>query len=113
MKTKRKNGLFTFRRYKKIEGGKKKKAKHPKLIVDENKTSYGFMGLTESPKRGHHSNIPLNKNPKKGYKGKAYIRNELRYDIKDAFSEILPDYRLSNKDIKLISDYVNKHKKKK
>ena len=42
------NNLFSFRKYKKVEGGKIKKGKHPKLIVDESKTQFGFMGLTES-----------------------------------------------------------------
>lgn len=51
--------MFSFRRYNKIEGGKKKRAKHPKLIVDKKGDEYGFMGLTESPKRGHHKNIEI------------------------------------------------------
>ena len=62
-KVKAKTSLFKFRRYKKEEGGKVKRAKHPKLIVDEKKDNYGFMGLTESQKRGHHRNLELKKNP--------------------------------------------------
>ena len=106
------SSLFKFRKYKKVEGGKKKKGKHPKLIVDETNEEFGFMGLTESPKRGNHKNIPLSKNPKKGDKRPAYIRNELRYDKKSAFQEILKDYELSNKDIDKIIKYIEKHKKK-
>ena len=48
------SSLFKFRRYKKVEGGKKKKAKHPKLIGDETNDEFGFMGLTESSKRWRH-----------------------------------------------------------
>lgn len=98
----------------KNEGGKKKKAKHPKLIVERSGNQYGFMGLTESSKRGHHSNIPLSKNPQKGKSKKmAYIRKELRYDKTDNFSEILSDYKLTSKDQKTILDFVKKLKQKK
>ena len=105
--------LFSFRKYKKVEGGKNKKGKHPKLIVDENKTQFGFMGLTESRKRGHHKNIELSKNPEKGNFNPAYIRKELRYDDKENFYERLKNYNLSEKDKQLILKYLEKSKKKK
>jgi len=104
--------LFTFRKYDKIEGGKRKRAKHPKLIVDKKGNKFGFMGLTESPKRGHHKNIEIN-NPQKNKSGKSYIRNELRYDDKKHFSEPLKNYKLHNENYVKIIDKVNKHKKKK
>ena len=104
--------LYNFRRYKKIEGGKIKKAKHPKLIVDENQFDFGFMGLTESLKRGHHKNIELVKNPKKGDKRIAYIRNELRYDNKENFGSVLENYKLSNKDKQRIIEILKNRKKK-
>lgn len=105
--------LFTFRRYKKTEGGKIKKGKHPKLIVDETSADYGFMGLTESPKRGHHKNIELSKNPQKGNTRKSYIRTELRYDNKNNFSEILKSYNLSMQDKEAILKFIERRKKKK
>lgn len=105
MKNKSKNSLFKFRRYKKIEGGKK-------LIVEETKQEYGFMGLTESPKRGHHKNIELTKNPQKGNTAKSYIRDELRYDDKSNFGDILSDYNLDKKDMAKILKYLEKRKKK-
>lgn len=108
-----KSNLYKFRRYKKTEGGKNKKAKHPKLIVDENSTDYGFMGLTEAKKRGHHKNIELSKNPQKGKKNKSFIRRELRYDKKEQFGKILTDYELAKEDIPKIRKEVEKHKKKK
>ena len=104
--------MYKFRRYKKIEGGKKKRARHPKLIVDIKDNEYGFMGLTESEKRGHHKNIKI-KNPEKNKFGYSYIRNELRYDDKKHFSSPLKDYRLHNEDYEKINIAVNKHKKKK
>lgn len=109
----KKKGLFNFRRYKKEEGGKIKKAKHPKLIVDETNKEFGFMGLTESSKRGHHKNISLSKNPRSGDIRKAYIRDELRYDDKKFFSDVLANYNLTSKDIKNIKEILKKRKKKK
>ena len=104
--------LFKFRRYKKAEGSKAKKLKHPKLIVDKQKETVTYMGLTESPKRGHHKNIELEKNPQKGNSKKAYLRGELRQDSIDNFGEVLKDYNLSNKDKKKVIEYIKKLKKK-
>ena len=109
---KEKSALFSFKRYKKTEGGVHKKAKHPKLIVDETKAQYGFMGLTESAKRGHHKNIPLKKNPQRKNQNTAYLRDELRYDTKDSFYETLSSYRLSAADKKMILKYLEKKKRK-
>ena len=105
------NKTFVFRRYKEAEG--KKRVRHPKLIVETTEKTNKFMGLTSSPKKGHHSNIPLEKNPQKGKKGKAYIRKEIREKTKDNFDEILKDYKLSKKDKQKIIDYLEKNKKKK
>ena len=107
------SSLFKFRKYRKKEGGKHKRAKHPKLIVDEDDGHFGFMGLTESPKRGNHKNVPLNDNPKQGDKRKAYIRKEIRYDCKSKFEEILNDYSLSERDLIKIMKLLEKYKKKK
>lgn len=112
-RNKPKSSLFKFRRYKKEEGGKVKRAKHPKLIVDEKKDNYDFMGLTESPKRGHHKNIELKKNPQKHKTNKAYLRDEVRYDDKNNFGEILENYKLSDEDKKAVIAYIEKRKKKK
>lgn len=112
-KTDNKSSLFKFRRYKKEEGGKVKKAKHPKLIVDEKKDNYGFMGLTESPKRGHHKNIELQKNPQSGKANKAYLRDEVRYDNKQNFGKILEGYQLSDEDKRAVLSYLKRRKKKK
>lgn len=105
---KKKNKLFTFRRYKKKESGKR----HPKLIVSDTGSNFGFMGLTESERKGHHRNIPLSRNPKKNDKRPAYLRKEIRFDNKDNFSEILDNYNLSVKDKKYIIEFVKTHKKR-
>lgn len=113
IKAKKNSSVFSFKRYKKTEGGQIKKGKHPKLIVDEVLDEYGFMGLTESPKRGNHKNIELSKNPQKGKISKSYIRDELRYDNKKNFGEILSDYNLTDEDKIKILKYLERHKKKK
>ena len=107
------NKLFVFRRYKKKEGGKEKRVKHPKLIVDVQDKNYGFMGLTGASRRGHHSNIPLSKIPQTGKNDKSYLRQELRYDNKNNFEEILKDYNLSDSDKKAVIEFIKKRKKKK
>lgn len=102
--------MFVFRRYKKKQG--KKFVRHPKLIVDSKDNQYGYLGLTESDKDGHHSNFKI-KNPQKGKCGDSYLRKRIEYDYKRMFSEILDDYNLSKKDKEHIINYLNKHKKKK
>ena len=113
LQERKRSNLFTFQKYNKAEGGKHKRAKHPKLIVEEEGKMFGYMGLTESDKQGHHKNIPLSKNPKKGDKRPAYIRKELRYDTSDNFQGILEDYKLTSKDKKEIRAWLNKKKNKK
>lgn len=107
--------LFVFRRYKKRQGGKK--ARHPKLIVDETGGEYGFMGLTSSKDKGRrHKNIPLIDNPQfvngKRLKTKSYLRRKIEYDEKRRFGEALKDYRLSDEDRTFLIGYVKKRKKK-
>ena len=102
-----------FRRYKFKEGGQKKKAKHPKLIVEKENDQYGFMGLTKSEKRGNHKNFPLSKNPQKGRDFPAYIRGELRYDSTEHFGDILANYKLSKEDERKVLEYAAMLKQKK
>lgn len=109
------DSLFKFRRYKKRQG--KKKIKHPKLIVDDYKNEFGFMGLTSSKTKGRgHKNIPLYENPQiiNGQKSseKSYLRRKIEYDEKRSFEEILSDYVLSDVDKERLIPYVKKHKKK-
>ncbi len=103
--------LFTFHRYKKKEGDLQ--VRHPKLIVDEENNNWGYMGLTEQKKKGkNHYNIPLSKNPKKGDTRPAYLRKQINYADKKKFEKRLSNYKLSQKDLNYIYDYVEKHKKR-
>lgn len=103
---------YHFRLYKKKEGPNYNKKQHPKLIVDENTNEFGFMGFTESKKRGHHGNIPLERNPKRKDSRPAYLRKELRYDLKTAFDRVLSNYRLTDKDADKVAEYLSKIKRK-
>lgn len=105
------SNLFRFRKYKKTQG--KKKLKHPKLIVDDYDSEFGFMGLTSSKSKGKkHKNIPLHHNPQEGNSKQAYLRRKIEYDNKKMFGEILSNYKLSDDDMDNIVSYVAKRKKK-
>lgn len=107
--------IFDFRRYKKKQGASKQR--HPKLIVSENKTNFGYMGLTEQKYKGqNHRNLPLLDNPRIINKKKrdprpAYLRKKIEYDKRENFSEPLNNYKLSAKDKKRVSDYLAKKSK--
>ena len=114
-KCKGNNGLFKlhFRRFKKQEGKKGEEVRHPKLIIGEYGNYYDFMGLTESTKRGHHKNIELFHNPKKGDKRVVYLRDEKRRDIKENFYPYPEaNYSLSKIDEQRILNHLAKKEKK-
>lgn len=107
--------LFVFRQYKKKQG--KKNTRHPKLIVDEDKKDFGFMGLTSRKKKGKgHNNYPLLKNPQiindVRKEGKSYLRKKVEYDVKSNFGKIDNNYQLHPDDLVRLIPYVDKHKKK-
>ena len=110
---KRKKGLFKFRRYKIYEGPPNNRQQHPKLIIEETEAEYGFMGLTKHGKKGKSNNIPI-ANPQAGDTRNAYIRKEVRHDIKENFIEgILDNYELSRADIKKVKKYLRRRLKNK
>lgn len=113
LEQRKRSNLFTFQKYKKDEGGKKKRAKHPKLIVEEKGNTLGYMGLTEATKQGHHNNIPLTKNPKKGDTRPAHIRKEVRHDTSDNFHGPLEDYKLAKEDKKKIKEWLKQREERK
>ena len=100
--------LFNFYRYKKKEGGKTKKARHPKLIVGRSGDTYSHMGLTEAKKSGHHKNIAI-KNPE-NWKEESRLRKEVRKDNSFAFGEHLPNYKLHPDDKKQVLEFLAKKK---
>lgn len=96
--------LFTIR--------KKKKERHPQVIVGATKTSFDSVGITHSPVSGKRNNIPLKNNPNKNDKRKAYLKKQIVREFKYRFSKAFKNYNLSNEDIEELIKYINSKKKK-
>ena len=102
---------FRFLKYK--EGPPNNKRRHPKLILEKENDTFHYMGMTESRKRGKHTNIPLSKNPLKGDSRPAYIRKEYLIRSKKDFGGIRSDYVLSLDDRETILKEAQRLKAKK
>ncbi len=104
---------FRFLKYK--EGPKGNKRRHPKIILRKEEDTYHYMGMTESPKRGRHRNIPLSQNPKAFDSRPAYVRREYLIRPTQDFLGVRRDYVLSAADEALIlheAEALRKKKKK-
>lgn len=103
-----KNVKWHFRKNKKRNLGKKNGDSHPSLIIGESDdgSSYLNIGLTKSPKRGHHKNIKIH-NPQNWEKD-SYLRDDIRIDSKEYLSEVLKDYKLCPDDIDKIWEIIKK-----
>ena len=97
---------FRYNMKRKIAG--KGSGKHPSLVVGETEggKSYMNIGLTKSPKRGHHKNVRIH-NPQ-DWNEDSYLRDDIRIDSKEYLSEVLKDYRLCPEDIDKIWAIINK-----
>ena len=103
-----KNIKWHFRKNNKRKLGKKNGGSHPSLVIAETDDGSGYLniGLTKSPKRGHHKNIKIH-NPQ-NWEEDSYLRNDIRIDSKEYLSEILKDYKLCPDDIDKIWKIINK-----
>lgn len=101
-----------FRDNKKRKKGKKKKGKHPSLIVGKSNDNKKFIniGLTHAEFRGHHRNIEI-KDPTNWNK-KSYLRDDVSEDDFSQLETILSNYRLHPNDKEKVSKIINKYKKK-
>ena len=97
-----------FRKNKRRRIGKNKGGSHPCLIIGitDDGTCYINIGLTKSPKRGHHKNIKIH-NPQ-NWEDVSYLRDDVRIDSKETLGEILKDYKLCPEDIDKIWNIINK-----
>ena len=103
-----KNLKWHFRNNSKRKKGTTNKGNHPSLVVGETDDGKAYinLGLTKSPKRGHHKNIKIH-NPQ-NWNEESYLRDDIRIDSKDYLSEILKDYKLCPEDINKIWEIINK-----
>ncbi|MFA7222960.1 MAG: hypothetical protein WC148_05540, partial [Bacilli bacterium] len=60
----------------------------------------------------NHNNLPLINNPQFDNPNKSYLRKKIEIDKKENFGDVLYDYKLSKKDIKIVKKYVSKYKKR-
>ena len=68
--------------------------------------AYVNIGLTKSPKRGHHKNVKIH-NPQ-DWSRDSYLRDDVRIDSKEYLREVLKDYKLCPEDIYKIWAIINK-----
>ena len=103
-----KESKWHFRRDEKRRIGNQKKGKHPALIVGETEDRKSFIniGLTNSPKRGHHKNIQIH-NPQ-NWNETSYLRDDIRIDSKEDLRKVLKDYKLCPDDIEKIWKIIKK-----
>lgn len=85
---------------------------HPSLVVGKEGTKFANVGITHSPKRGHHSNIELSRNPNPRDKKKAYLRDDVGLDDERFLKEILKGYQLADEDIPKVLKVIEKYKKR-
>ena len=96
--------LFTIR--------KKKKDKHPHLIVGANRTMFQSMGITHSKKHSYRNNIELKSNVNPNDNSKSYLRKEIITDYKFKYSKPFKNYRLSEEDVNSLLKVLENKKKK-
>lgn len=92
---------------------KRKKAKHPYVIVGADKTSFSAMSITHKRRDNHRNNFPLNSNPNPKDKRKAYLKKQLILDFKFKFSKAFNNYKITNEDAERILKYLESKNKKK
>ena len=96
---KRKPSLFTIR--------KKKKERHPQLIVGANKTKFKSMSITHSKKNGYHGNLKLKMNPNNNDPTPSYLKKRIIEDFKFYYSKAFKNYHLTMKILKISLSFWN------
>lgn len=100
---KKSKSIFTIRR--------KRKERHPQIIVDASRICFKSMSLTHFKKSGKRNNIVLVKNPNQNDKKKAYISKRVIEDFKFLYSKAFKNYVLSSKDIEELIKFLESKKK--
>ncbi len=102
--TRKNKSLFTIR--------KKKKERHPQIIVGADRTTFDAIGLTHSKRDRRTNNIALKINPNMNDDSQAYAKRRIIRDFKFRFSKAFKNYRLSNEDIEELQRFLESKKRK-
>ena len=86
------------------------KSGHGALVVGENESEYGFLNITTNPPIGY-SYIETEK-PINMKNNKSHIRLYIQVDKKKYLSKWIMKYKLSNKDLDAVEEYLETQKKK-
>ena len=90
---------------------KKKKTKHPQVIVGASKTRFSSLGLTHSKGDRKHRNKKLLSNPNPRDSRQAYVSRHIMEDFKFNYSKAFKNYSLSNEDIDELIEFLKSKKK--
>lgn len=91
---------------------KKKKDKHPHIVVGGNRTSFDSIGITHSKKHGRRNNIKLKNNPNPNDSRQAYANKRIIREFKFRYSKAFKNYKLSDEDIEELKKFLDKKKRK-
>ena len=91
---------------------KRKKSKHPQVIVEASRTKFKSMTLTHSKGKRRTKNIRLIKNPNSLDRRDSYVSKRVIEDFKFNFSKAFNNYQLSNEDIDRLIAYLESKKKR-
>ena len=97
--------VFTIRR--------KRKEKHPQIIVGADRTKFKSVGLTHSKKDRGRNNYPLKSNPNVSDERQAYFKKRIIEDFKFRFSKEFKNFKLTNNDIESLKKFLDSKKQKK
>ena len=90
---------------------KKKHEDHPQVIVDSNRTMFTSLEVTHSKGRKKHWNVPLNDNPNPDDEKQSYFVKKFIEDFKFNYSKAWKNYKLSDKDIEQIIEFLKTKQK--
>lgn len=94
---------------------KRRKTRHPQIIVDANRTKFKSVTLThksgEIKKGRFHKNELLPDNPDTTDNATSYFARRIISDFKFNYSKEFKNYKLTDKDIKAITEFLKSKQK--
>lgn len=89
-----------------------RKINHNTYVFSDDGKRYKAVGITHSDKTFGKKNMPLNDNPQKGKKEKAYIRNGVISDTYSHFDKPKKNFSFSNEDFPKVKSKIRNYKKR-